>query len=216
MKISSWGRAVQLAIAVTTVALSLATVARADTLIATQTNNYLFGGNPIAVVIQSNVHNHGATYLWEYIVTNNSYNPDSGFPGLPNGFSGFELALPLFVPDLANVTSPGPGWVINCCSGLPMEWDINNSAGLGIMPGNSGTFSFTSLPRLITTATNGWFHTWESNVQTSIVNYGAANAPLAPNVVAPPIPEPGTLSLLGIGGLLLAQRLRRKRRVSRL
>jgi hypothetical protein len=161
---------------------------------------------PGEIVIESNVFDNGATYLWEYTVTNNSYDP---VPGSSNGFSGFELALPGgFPPDLDNVTSPSAGWVSNCCSGLPMEWDIRNSAGPGVMPGETGVFSFTTLPRFIQTADDGWFHTWQNDVQTDLVFYGADNAPLAPDLEREVIPEPGTLLLLGMG--LAAAGLRRR------
>lgn len=177
-------------------------------LIAFQSNSYAFGGDPTAVVIESRVFDNGAFYLWEYTVFNNSYDPN---PGTSNGFSGFELALPGgFPPDLGNVTSPSAGWESNCCSGLPMEWDIRNSIGLGIMPGFSGIFSFTTLPRVIQTADDGWFHTWQFDGQSDIVSYGADNAPLAPDLLRPPIPEPATLLLLATG--LAVVTLRRRRR----
>jgi len=166
----------------------------------TNTHDYAFGGNPTAVVIQVDVFDLSGQYKWQYTVTNNSYDPS---PGTSNGFSGFETALPAAVPDLGNLTAPGPGWVFNCCSGEPVEYDKMNSAGLGIMPGQSGVFSFTSLAREITQST-GWFHTWESGTQTNIVNYGAGNGVEVPNVLKPPIPEPTTLALLGVGVIALS------------
>ena len=178
--------------------------AQADTLIDSATNSYLAGG----VVIDSEVWDQGANYLWKYIVTNNTYDPN---PGTSNGFAGFELALPFFPPDFGNPTAPSAAWIDNCCSFLPWEWDIMNTGGLGIMPGGRGEFSFTTLPRLITTADAGWFHTWQFDTQTDIIPYGADNAPLAPDSSETGrIPEPGTLWLLGIGGLALVSRLRKK------
>jgi len=179
--------------------------------IAVQVNSYAFGLDPTAVVITSRVDDMGGFYLWEYTVQNNSYDPS---PGFSNGFSGFELALPGgFVADLGNFVSPSAGWVNNCCSGLPMEWDIRNSAGLGVMPGNSGVFSFTTLPRGIQTANAGWFHSWINDGQVTVVNYGANNAPLAPDLVRTPIPEPATLLLFGTGLAVAGMRRRLKSRV---
>jgi hypothetical protein len=175
-----------------------------------QVNNYAFGLDPAAVIITSRVDNQGSFYLWEYTVQNQSYDPT---PGTTNGFSGFELNLPGgFVADLGNVTNPSAGWENNCCSGLPMEWDIRDTTGLGIMPGSSGIFSFTTLPRSITTANDGWFHTWAGGVQTDLVFYGADNAPFAPDLLTP-IPEPATLLLFGTtaAGLGLARWRRRHR-----
>ena len=180
--------------------------------IATQSNSYAFGADPNAVVIDSRVDDLGGVYLWEYTVTNNSYDP---VPGSSNGFSGFELALPGgFVADLGNIVNPNANWINNCCSGEPMEWDITNSAGLGVMPGEMAVFSFTTLPRVIGTAGDGWFHTWQSDVQTDLVFYGAGNGPLAPDLVQPPtggeVPEPTSLLLIGSG--LMGVALRRGRR----
>ena len=97
-----------------------------------------------------------------------------------------------------------------------MEWDIRNSEGLGIMPGEVGLFSFTTLPRFILTAEAGWFHTWRNDAQDFIVSYGANNAPLAPDLVRPTvdpvIPEPSSLILLGSGIAAAHLRMRRRRK----
>ena len=130
------------------------------------THFYAFGGDPTAVRIDVNVFDNFngdfTKYLWQYTVKNNSFNPR---PGISNGFSGFELALPVpsvqTPPDFGNVSAPSPSWIIDCCSGEPVEWDIN--VGQGIMPGQQGLFSFTSKPRT-PTSSNGWFHTWENGV----------------------------------------------------
>lgn len=167
-------------------------------------------GNANAITIHVDVIDNflgdPSLYQWVYTVTNNTFDPN---PPISNGFSGFELDLPLNVPDLGNIMSPGPGWISNCCSGQPVEWDIRNSAGTGILPGNMGVFSFTSLPRLITSS-DGWFHTWQFDGATDISPYSLTlneTGPEVPNVLAPsipPIPEPSTWLLLGSGIVALA------------
>jgi len=62
-------------------------------------------------------------YWWKYDVTNNTFDP---VPGTSNGFSGFELALPVSVPDIGDISAPDPAWDVDCCSGLPVEWDKDN------------------------------------------------------------------------------------------
>jgi hypothetical protein len=164
------------------------------------THMYDWNGVTDAITINVTVSSGGGLYTWTYGVTNNGFNPSAG-----NGFSGFELALPASVSDIGNVTAPNSNWVIDCCSGEPVEWDILDSVGPGILVGESGTFSFTTLPRFITNST-GWFHTWQSDVQTNITLYSdtpGAVGPEAPDVLTPPIPEPGNYLLFASGSLLL-------------
>ena len=163
-----------------------------------------FGADADAVVIDLQVFDAqpGNRYLWEYTVTNNSYDP---VPGTSNGFSGFELFLPSPIPEIADVTpNPGsvPPWEINCCSGNPVEWDIRNSDGLGVMPGEAGIFSFTTDPRQVAINDEGWFHTWQFDVQTDIVPTFGMHVPLVPGLT--PIPEPGVLSLIALCGVVIA------------
>ena len=133
-------------------------------------------------------------YLWRYTVTNFSYDPT---PGTSNGFSGFELFLPSPIAEIADITDPGPGWVHNCCSGLPQEWDIRDSVGLGVMPASSGIFSFTTDPRSVAINDAGWFHSWEFDSQVSIATTIGMHVPLVPGL-RPAVPEPGTIGLLGL------------------
>lgn len=166
---------------------------------------YAFNGNPdavqIAVEVFDNYNGDYSKYLWKYTVTNNSYDPE---PGTTNGFSGFETALPVGVsfPDLGNITAPSPLWVDNCCSGNPVEWDLPASSGLGVMPGSTGVFEFTSSPRSITTST-GWFHTWIydpifGDYQDYIVDYPAGDGPEVPDVLTSSLvdPDPDLLTTL--------------------
>ena len=76
----------------------------------------------------------------------------------------------------------------------------------------SGDFSFESAPRVIGTATDGWFHSWVGDGQYDIITYGASNAPLAPNLLRPPVPEPSGLILLGTCVLAIGLLRRRGRK----
>jgi len=182
----------------------------ADIVLSDVVHNY--GG---LITIEAKVTDQGGSYLWEYTVTNLAFAPVDG-----NGFSGFELALPVLVPDIANITSPA-GWDVNCCSGLPVEWDIEQP-GVGILVGDSGVFSFTTDPRLITLST-GWFHSWSPDPGSQIdINYydsfncGPTGAftpcagPEVPDVLSPAIPEPSTMVLFATGVVGIVSRLRRR------
>ncbi len=146
-------------------------------------NSHNYGSCQIDVRVYNNYFGDPTKYWWTYIVRNFTFDPN---PGTSNGFSGFELSLPVNVPDIADIDPTAP-WLVNCCSGLPVEWDITNSAGLGVMPTQTGTFSFTTSPRLISTS-SGWFHTWQNNGQTDIVNYPPTDAPEVPNVLDDVLP----------------------------
>ena len=161
----------------------------------TNTHTYAFGLDPAAVKIKVDVYNNYlgdfTKYQWVYTVSNKSYNP---LPPTSNGFSGFELGLPLFVPDIADITAPdgiGP-WLINCCSGAPVEWDLTDTGGApvggGTLPGQTEVYSFTTLPRLITIST-GWFHTWEFDSQTDLVFYPTGDGPEVPDLLSAPNQE---------------------------
>lgn len=175
-----------------------------------------------AAVIFSNSHNYGSLitidvtvednylgdpskYWWKYDVTNLTYDPTAG---ASNGFSGFQITLPPSFDGIADRAAPNARWSFDCCSGQPVEYDIRNSAGLGIMPGESGLFSFTSPPLSITNST-GWFHSWENDVQTDIRDFSSFQGAAGPEI--PAIPEPETFAMLLAGlGLLGCIRYFRK------
>lgn len=186
-------------------------------LIFSNSHDYAFGGDPMAINIFVEIFDNFAgdfdKYEWRYTVTNNSYEPT---PGTSNGFSGFETTLPAAVPDLLDQFAPNADWEFDCCFGLPVEWDIRDSVGPGVSIGESGVFGFSSLPRQFVEST-GFFHTWEFGVQTAIVNFEPGNGVEVPDVLNPPspiippnaIPEPTTLVLLGLG--LLGMSVSRRR-----
>ena len=146
-------------------------------------NSHNYGVCVIDVQVFNNYFGDTSKYWWKYIVRNFTFDPN---PGISNGFSGFELALPVAVPDIGDIDPLAP-WLVNCCSGLPVEWDKTNSGGLGVMPTQTQIFSFTTSPRLIS-ASSGWFHTWQGDVQTDIINYPAGDEPEVPNVLEPIVP----------------------------
>jgi MYXO-CTERM domain-containing protein len=168
--------------------------------------SHIYAGGDVEIDLNVFDDQPGGGYLWEYTVTNNGFDPN---PGTSNGFSGFELFLPSPIPEIADITpnpTSTPPWDIDCCSGSSTEWDIPNSDGNGIMPGNIGVFSFTTAPRQVAINDSGWFHTWQNDAQTDIIDTLGMHVPWVPGLV--PIPEPGTFALAGIG-LVLARRRRR-------
>ena len=196
------------AIAAFVVAMGVGTTTASANVVFSGTHTY---GNLITidVTVEDNYMGDFSKYWWQYDVHNLAYDP---VPGSTNGFSGFETALPAGVPDLQDRAAP-TGWIYDCCSGQPVEFDIPNSIGDGVMPGQSALFSFTSAPRYITNST-GWFHTWQNDSQTYIMDYSSfegAIGPEVPDVLRPTIPEPATIALFGIGLAGLGFSRRRKR-----
>lgn len=118
---------------------------------------------------------HPHDMAFQYTVHNVSFDPT---PGITNGFSGFQIRFPQAVPELYNQQSPDVGgpWHQNSYSGLfppfGAEWDVN-LAGYGIMPGETGVFSYCTFERLdviVEAPDAGWFHTWGIPVPEPIVD----------------------------------------------
>jgi hypothetical protein len=155
-------------------------------LIANSVHYYAYGGDPQAVMITVSVYDNYQgdfnKYHWIYEVVNNSYNP-SCYPFASNGFSGFLLYLDFIDPnEIGNIQSPGPGWVIGAQWPLPMNWDIVEANG--IMPGESGTFSFTTSPRY-TATTEGYFNTRCFGIPVKAVNFTTSDGPEGPGALKP-------------------------------
>jgi hypothetical protein len=117
---------------------------------------------------------HDMTF--EYTVENISFDP---MPGITNGFSGFQILFPQEVPELYNQQSPAVGgvWDQNTFSGqfppFGVEWDVSLNGGLGIMPGETGVFSYCTFERMdvVVEAPNaGWFHTWGLPIGEPIID----------------------------------------------
>ncbi len=124
---------------------------------------------------------------WAYVVDNLSYDPH---PGATNGFSGFQILFPGPVPELYNQQSPAIGgpWLQNTFSGqfppFGVEWDAP-LPGLGIMPGQTGTFSFCTWERRDVVVKSegegggpaGWAHTWGLLVPEPIIDADGTLSP---------------------------------------
>jgi hypothetical protein len=142
----------------------------------------------IDVDVYNNYFGDFSKYWWVYTVHNVSYEPE---PPNSNGFSGFETTLPVAVADIGDVSAPDgiPPWLIDCCSGLPVEWDLTNTGGAavggGTLPGETEVYAFTTAPRLVTQST-GWFHTWTFDFQAYIFNYPEGDGIEVPDVLNDP------------------------------
>lgn len=117
---------------------------------------------------------HDMTF--EYTVDNISFDPE---PGITNGFSGFQILFPQPVPELYNQQSPAVGgmWDQNAFSGqsppFGVEWDVSLNGGMGIMPGETGVFSYCTFERVdvvVEAPDAGWFHTWGLPVPEPIID----------------------------------------------
>lgn len=107
---------------------------------------------------------------WEYVVYNIDYDP---IPGVTNGFSGFQVLFPGPVDELYNQLSPAIGgpWDQNAHSGVVngAEWDAP-LPGVGIMPCETGVFSFCANEREDVVTEGNWAHTWGLGIPEPIVD----------------------------------------------
>jgi len=126
---------------------------------------------------------HQGEYTFEWEV----YNID--YAGNLNGLSGWQLQFNEPIDELHNQKSPAIGgpWMQNAFSGMfppfGAEWDVMDSEGPGILPGQTGVFSFCTYPRedivvneppedSLGSGPNGWAHSWFDDVQVLLFNGG--------------------------------------------
>jgi len=112
--------------------------------------------------------------MWEYVVYNDDYDP---IPGITNGLAGFQIVFDNPVPELYNQAAPAVGgpWDMNAYSGTwppyGVEWDVD-LPDYGIMPGETGVFSFHTYPRedYIQDEPDSWAHTWGLPIDEPIID----------------------------------------------
>ena len=83
-------------------------------------------------------------YVWEYVVHNTSFDPGGV------GINGFSVEPAVDVPEKTNFVSPSNSWKTD-----NFQWNspahrvtwIKDPVGVGVLPGETATFSFTTLPR---------------------------------------------------------------------
>ena len=137
-----------------------------DILLSTATYGWTDPASGQEVEITENVYKTGDLMKWEYVVYNIDYDPE---PGITNGFSGFQIQFPVQVAEVANQMNPGGTtgpWQQNAFSGVAPPWGVEWDAphpGIGIMPGQTGVFSYTTEERervVLPAPDAGWAHTW--------------------------------------------------------
>lgn len=114
-------------------------------------------------------------------------------------------------------------WDFNAFSGAgSFEWDIPNEpgpvhpvAGLlnrpGVTAGMTGVFGYAMPGRWLDAVNDGWVHSWNQEIDLGGVPIPSVQVNITPTVLGfsgPLIPEPVTLALLGLGGLVVCKRRR--------
>lgn len=167
-------------------------------------------GGQIEVIstINDNYFGDFSKWQWDYQIHNISYDPT---PGISNGLSGFNLVF-AGSTNVMNQYAPA-GWIFNCCGTTPpfgAEYDIQNSSGLGIMPGQIDHVGFATAAGTPWTDVyhESWSHSWEGDIQTLTFNTQDVASGLGPLV--PAVPVPAAVWLFGSGLLGLIGIARRK------
>lgn len=154
--------------------LPAAVSANGDILVSS--DNYMWTDNISggSINITENVYYiSGDDMKWEYVVNNIDYDPSEN---VTNGLSGFQIVFDNPIPELFDQESPviGGPWEQNSYSGVinGAEWDAP-LPGDGIMPGETGVFSFHTYPRqdIMQTDNQSWAHTWSPIDGTSFQDF---------------------------------------------
>lgn len=181
---------------------SVATLISSDTYLWTDPDS---GGSiSIDVKVYDNFNGDYTKNKWDYSISNISFDP---VPGESNGFSGFALIFPNAITDLANQFGP-TGWDMNCCGIEPpggATWDISNSSGSGILIGQTADFGFSTNAGECIVVNPCPFC---GSFGYTYINGFPSNL-FASNLTVP-CPEPPTLTLIGLGSLLIS-RMRKER-----
>ena len=160
-----------------------------------------------SITVESSVDDEvpGQPDLWmfQYRVSGN-YDP---LGAETNGISSFQIVFGGLVETLTGQTGPA-GWLLNETGIAPpfgAGWDIPNSAGDGVGPDQDAFFSF-AVPAFIeitSVASGSYAGSHYFDVPFGLVSLVDAVSGEGPLV---PVPEPGSLLLIGGGLAMIARR----------
>lgn len=153
-------------------------------------------GSPGEVTITVRVAAEGdpVRFLWRYAVRNDSYDPFWG-----NGFSGLQLQpIALILPEeFFDLAAPDPDWSTNVNYMGPYWW---KQFGAGLMPGDTGDFSYRTEPRHIENS-DGYYHTHAFGAPVAARYFDPGAGPLGPGSpysIPPNAPQGAVLFLRGM------------------